>query len=56
MKVLRPPYRLYVIADQKNKELWVVDWEHKPNQEKTLNQLKGKLAQAVNFGFSKAFA
>lgn len=43
MKVNKPPYRLYVIVDQKSNRFYLVDWEHKSKQEKIIENLKKKL-------------
>jgi len=50
MKVKRPPYRLYVIVDQKNKIFYLVEWEHKNHQRKIIDKLKNKLSSAIEFG------
>ena len=55
MKVMRPPYRLYVIVEQKENKYYIVDWEHKDNQEKIINELKGKLGLALEFSLDKIF-
>ena len=55
MKVMKPPYRLYVIADQKSNKYYVVEWEHKQKQEKIIKELKNKLSLAVNFSLDKIF-
>ena len=55
MKVMRPPYRLYVIVDQKTNKYYIVDWEHKEKQEKVINKLKSKLSVAINVGLDKIF-
>jgi len=55
MKVMKPPYRLYVIVDQKTNTYYIADWEHKENQEKIINELKYKLSSAVETGLEKIF-
>jgi len=55
MKVMKPPYRLYVIADQRNNSYYVVKWEHKKKQEKIINELKKKLSLSINFVLDKMF-
>jgi hypothetical protein len=55
MKVMRPPYRLYVVVDQKHDNFYVVDWEHKGKQEKTINELKSRLSLAIEAGLNKIF-
>lgn len=55
MKVMRPPYRLYVIVDQSSEKYYVADWEHKQKQEKAIGELREKLAQAVKIGLDKIF-
>ncbi len=55
MKVMRPPYRLYVIVDQKSKKFYVMDWEHKQKQPKVISGLKEKLSLAVQMGMSNIF-
>ncbi len=55
MKIKRPPYRLYVIVDQKNDTYYIADWEHKGMQEKVINELKTKLSSAISFGLDKIF-
>jgi len=47
MKVMRPPYRLYVIVDQKNNRFHIVEWEHKEKQEKVINELRNRLVLAI---------
>jgi mRNA-degrading endonuclease RelE of RelBE toxin-antitoxin system len=34
MKVMKPPYRFYVIVDQKTNTYYIADWEHKENQKR----------------------
>ena len=55
MKVMRPPYRLYVIVDQKNDKFYIVEWQHKERQEKIINELRGKLLQAISLGLERIF-
>jgi hypothetical protein len=55
MKVLRPPYRLYVIVNEASEKYYLVDWEHKQNQEKVIRGLKGKLELSIKFGVEKVF-
>ena len=55
MKVMRPPYRLYVIVDQKSDRYYIADWEHKENQEKVINELKRRLSLAIKFGLDEIF-
>ncbi|MBI2084582.1 MAG: hypothetical protein HYT70_03150 [Candidatus Aenigmarchaeota archaeon] len=55
MKVMKPPYRLYVILDQQNNKYYVADWEHKDKQEKAIEELRFKLSIAVRAGLEKIF-
>ena len=55
MKVKRPPYRLYVILNQKETKFYIVDWEHKGNQEKVIKELRKKLSLAIEFSLDKIF-
>jgi mRNA-degrading endonuclease RelE of RelBE toxin-antitoxin system len=55
MKVMRPPYRLYIIVDQNNDMYYLVEWEHKEKQEKVINELKGRLSRAIKLGLDKIF-
>lgn len=55
MKLSKPPYRLYVIMDQKTDTFYIVDWEHKVNQVKIITELREKLAKSVTFGFDNVF-
>jgi len=55
MKVMRPPYRLYVVLDQKNNRFYIVDWAHKEKQEKLIQELSGKLSSAIKVGLDKIF-
>ena len=55
LKVMKPPYRLYVVVDQRKDIYYIVDWEHKDNQEKIINSLKDKLALAIEIGLEKVF-
>src|SRR3989344_3291085 len=45
LKVMRPPYRLYVVADQATERYYPLAWEHKQNQDKIISELKEKLEQ-----------
>lgn len=55
MKVMRPPYRLYVIVDQSTDKYYFADWAHKQKQEKVIMDLTEKLAQAIKIGLDKTF-
>lgn len=55
MRVMRPPYRLYVIADQRSNKYYVAEWEHKDKQERVIAHLKGKLSSAMRFGLGETF-
>ncbi len=55
LKVHRPPYRLYVIADQKNNRFFLADWEHKSKQENAIITIKGKLASAGEYTLGELF-
>jgi mRNA-degrading endonuclease RelE of RelBE toxin-antitoxin system len=55
MKVMRPPYRLYVIVNQKTNEYYIAEWEHKEKQNKVIGELKHKLSLAVEVGLEKIF-
>ena len=55
MKVKRPPYRLYVVVNQKETKFYIVDWEHKGNQEKVIKELRKKLSLAIEFSLDKIF-
>ena len=55
MKVMRPPYRLYVIVDQKTDRYYVVEWEHKEKQKRVIGELKRKLSLATKFTLEKIF-
>ncbi len=50
IKFMNPPYRLYVIADQKDEKFYIVRWEHKVKQQKVINQLAEKLDYAFEGG------
>lgn len=50
IKFKRPPYRLYVITDQASEKFYIVRWEHKEKQQKTINQLKERLEYAFKTG------
>jgi len=50
IKFMSPPYRLYVIINQKNEKFYIVRWEHKEKQQKVINQLKEKLEYAFEGG------
>ena len=56
MKVKRPPYRLYIIINQRSDTYYVVEWTHKEQQEKIINELKYKLSLAVKFGLDQLFS
>ena len=56
MKTKRPPYRLYIIINQRNDTYYVVEWAHKEQQEKIINELKYKLSLAVKFGLDQLFS
>ncbi len=56
LKVMKPPYRLYVIVDQKKDIYYIVDWEHKDNQERIIKSLKNKLALAIETGLEGVFS
>ncbi len=47
IKYKKPPYRLYVIVDQKEKIFLLVDWEHKENQEKIIRILLKNLKHGI---------
>ncbi len=55
VKVKRPPYRLYVIVDNKEKVYYLVDWEHKEAQQKVIEELKRKISLALSVGFERVF-
>ena len=55
MKLHRPPYRLYVFADTKNRKYYLVMWEHKDVQQKIINELRLKLHQSTQFSVEKLF-
>lgn len=55
MKTMKPPYRLYVIVNEKTNTFYIVDWEHKERQNKVINELKNKLSLAIQIGFEKVF-
>ena len=53
IKYKKPPYRLYVIVDQKEKIFLLVDWEHKENQEKIIKILMKNLKHGIYKMFEK---
>ena len=55
MKVMRPPYRLYVIVDQSANKFYAADWEHKERQRKIIDQLRYKMSLAVKSGLENVF-
>jgi len=55
MKVMKPPYRLYVIVNQKTNKYYIAEWEHKEKQSKIIGELKYKLSLAVEAGLEKVF-
>ncbi len=56
VKSRRPPYRLYVIYDQKTKIFFVVKWAHKNEQQRTINTLQRKLQEALDLGIEELFS
>jgi len=50
IRVNRPPYRLYVIADQRTDTFYFVAWEHKDKQKKVIEYLSEKLHEALRLG------
>lgn len=50
IKFKRPPYRLYVIAEQESEKFYAVRWEHKKEQEKVILQLKERLSHIFEIG------
>ncbi|MCX8178931.1 MAG: hypothetical protein N3D75_03830 [Candidatus Aenigmarchaeota archaeon] len=55
MKVKEPPYRLYVILNQKVDAYYIVDWSHKDEQARTIKSLKEKLKEAISIGIENIF-
>jgi len=55
MKRNNPPYRLYIIIDQKNDIYYITEWEHKKEQEKIISELKQKLSLAIKTGLENVF-
>jgi hypothetical protein len=55
MKVMKPPYRLYVIVNQKTNKYYIAKWEHKEKQNKVIGELKYKLSLAVEAGLENIF-
>jgi hypothetical protein len=55
MKVMNPPYRLYVIVDQNTNKFYIVEWEHKEKQDKVIEELKRKLSLAIGLGLEEIF-
>ena len=47
IKFKKPPYRLYVIVDQKEKTFFLVEWEHKKNQKRILDILSKSLKNGI---------
>ena len=52
-KSRRPPYRLYVIVNQKKLVFYLVKWEHKKNQQKVIKELSGFLDEAFKYGLDR---
>src|SRR3989338_9165942 len=50
MKVMKPPYRLYVVVDQSSNKFYVAAWDHKERQRKIIDQLRYKMSLAVKSG------
>jgi len=50
IKFKKPPYRLYVVADQENEKYYVVRWEHKKRQQKVIDELKNRFEYAFKIG------
>ncbi len=50
IKFKRPPYRLYVITNQGDGKFFIVRWAHKEDQQKVINELKGKLENVFKMG------
>ena len=55
MKSHRPPYRLYVVFNEKKDTCYVVDWKHKKEQENTISELKLRLSLALEYRFETVF-
>ena len=55
MKVMKPPYRLYVLADKRNKKFYILEWSHKEKQNKTIGELRLKMFLALKSGFERTF-
>ena len=55
MKVMKPPYRLYVIVNEKANKYYIAEWEHKEKQNKVIGELKHKLSLALEAGLENVF-
>ena len=55
MKSSNPPYRLYIIYDQKEKIFYILEWEHKNKQRKIIRQLIKKLSISIELGIRSIF-
>lgn len=55
LKVHKPPYRMYVIYNQKTNVHYLVDWEHKSKQEEIISKISGKLMLAGKYTLDELF-
>lgn len=50
IKHKKPPYRLYVIYDQKDEIFYLALWAHKKSQERIIQRMKTGLENALEYG------
>ena len=55
MKINNPPYRLYILVNPSMTKYYVLEWAHKGNQQKIINELVLKLGLSMQFGVKKIF-
>ena len=55
MKSKKPPYRLYIVYDQKSKVFYILRWEHKNKQKIIIDKLNQKLKGGIEFGIISIF-
>ncbi len=55
IKSSKPPYRLYVVYDQKTKIFYALLWESKNKQKKIIRKLTKQLKMGVDIGINYIF-
>ena len=55
IKYKKPPYRLYVIYDQKDETFYLAMWAHKKSQEKIIQRMKKGLENALEYGMEHIY-